>query len=172
MWRMLLQIGCWVACLSTLLHSVAWAEWTVKRLNNQTGNLERCVLESNTAPVNDGYQETQVSMIVSADTVIVKTKVPLDDSFDDIGLQVEKNAFIKMDKIVEERSALFASSYTKILEQLKKGPVPVKKGQQSPSPTVKVQLRFWPTWPVTGTHAVEFSLDGFSKAYTDMAACK
>lgn len=172
-WRStLLQIGCWVALLVALWHSAAWAEWTVKRLYNQVDNLERCVLESHSVPVSDGYQETQASIRVSADAILVKTKAPLDDGFADIGLQVGKNDFIKMDKIVEERSALFASSYTKILEQWKKGPAPVKKGQQSPIPTVKVQLRFWPTWPATGTHAVEFSLDGFSKAYTDMAACK
>lgn len=170
--RTLLQIGCWVACLVTLLPIVAWAEWTVKRLHSQTGTLERCVLESNTVPVNDGYQETQVSMIVSTDTIIVKAKAPLDGSFGDIGLQVEKNDFIKMDKIVEERSALFAVSYTKILEQLKKASVSVKTGQKSASPAVKVPLRFWPTWPATGTHAVEFRLEGFSKAYTDMVACK
>ncbi len=74
--RTLLQSGCWLACLVTLLHSVAWAEWTVKRLYSQTGTLERCMLESNTAFVSDGYQETQVSMMVSADTITVKTKAP------------------------------------------------------------------------------------------------
>ena len=170
--KALLQVGCWVALLVMLLDSAAWAAWTVKRLYNQMGNLDRCVLESNAASVRDGYQETQASMIISVDAIMVKTKAPLDDSFGDIGLQVEKNDFIKMDKIVEERSALFASSYTKILAQLKKEPAPVKKGQKPPIPTVKVQLRFWPTWPATGTHAVEFSLEGFSKAYAEMGACQ
>jgi hypothetical protein len=165
-----LQAGYWGTVLVTLLHSAAWAEWTVKRVYNQMGALERCVLESNTAPVNDGYQETQASLIVGSDSILVKTKAPLDDSFGDIGLQVEKNDFVKMDKIVEEQSALFTTSYTKILGQLKKAPV--KKGQKPLSATVKVQLRFWPTWPVTGTHAVEFRLEGFSKAYAEMAACK
>ena len=68
------------------------------------------MLESNTAPVNDGYQETQASLIVSTDSILVKTKAPLDDSFGDIGLQIEKNDFIKMDQIVEEQSALFTTS--------------------------------------------------------------
>jgi hypothetical protein len=139
---------------------------------NQLGNFERCVLESHTVPVSDGYQETQASLIVSADAILVKTKAPLDDSFGDIGLQVEKNDFIKIDKVVEESSALFTTSYKKILGQLQKEPVPVKKGQKPASATVKVKLRFWPTWPVTGTHAVEFSLEGFSKAYAEMVACK
>jgi len=155
-----------------LLHSPAWAEWTVKRVYNQIGNFERCVLESHIAPVSDGYQETQVTFVVNTDAILVKTKAPLDTSFGDIGLQVEKNDFIKMDKVIEESSALFTTSYTKILGQLKKEPTPVKKSQKPVSATVKVQLRFWPTWPVTGTHAVEFRLEGFSKAYAEMAACK
>ena len=140
-----LQAGYWGTVLVTLLHSAAWAEWTVKRVYNQMGALERCVLESNTAPVNDGYQETQASLIVGSDSILVKTKAPLDDSFGDIGLQVDKYDFIKMDKIVEEQSALFTTNYTKILGQLKKELAPVKKGQKPPSATVKVQLRFWPT---------------------------
>ena len=69
--------------------------------------------------------------MVSPDTIVVKTKAPLDDSFADIGLQVDKNDFIKMDNVVEERSALFASSYAKILEQFKKGSAPVKKGRKA-----------------------------------------
>lgn len=167
-----MQTGCWGMCFVTLLHSPAWAIWTVKRVYNQTGNLERCVVESHTAPVSDGYQETQATLIVHTDTILVKTKAPLDDSFGDIGLQVEKHDFIKMDKVVAESSALFATSYKQILGQWQKEPVPVKKSRKPASTTVKVQLRFWPTWPVTGTHTVEFSLEGFSKAYAEMVTCK
>ena len=159
-------------CLVTLLHSPAWAAWTVKRVYNQTGSFERCVVESPTAPVSDGYQETQVTLIVHTDAILVKTKAPLDDSFGDIGLQVEKHDLIKMDQVVEESSALFTTSYKQILGQLQQEPVPVKKGRKPASTTVRVQLRFWPTWPVTGTHAVEFSLEGFSKAYVEMVTCK
>jgi hypothetical protein len=130
------------------------------------------VLVSNTLPVQDGYQETQAYMVVSTDAIIVKTRVPLDDGFNDIGLQVDKNPFITMDRVLEERSALFASSYAKIIEQFKKGPAPARKGQSPPIPKVRVQLRFWPTWPVTGTHDVEFNLEGFSKAYAEMVACQ
>ena len=32
----------------------------------------------------------------------------------------------------------------------------------------RVQLRFWPTWPETGTHSVEVSLIGFTKAWEEM----
>jgi len=35
-----------------------------------------------------------------------------------------------------------------------------------------VQLRFWPTWPETGTHSVSFSLMGFTKAHGEAAKCE
>lgn len=159
--------------LLALLSQPAWAEWTVKRLYNPMGNVERCVVESHVVPVSDGYQETEVSLVVSANTIVIKSKAPLDDSFGDIGLQVAKNDFIKMDKVIDERSALFAASYAKILAQFKQGgAAPVKKGQPPQAPQVRIQLRFWPTWPATGTHDVEFDLEGFSKAYANMVACK
>lgn len=167
----LIRLGWLAGLLVTLLSSAAWADWTVKREQNQAGQLERCVLISDMLSVHDGYQDTQVYLMVSPDAIVVKTKAPLDDGFADIGLQVDKNDFIKMDNVVAERSALFASSYAKILEQFKKGSAPVKKGQKPPLSKVRVQLRFWPTWPATGTHDVEFGLADFSKAYADMVAC-
>ena len=33
---------------------------------------------------------------------------------------------------------------------------------------LRVQLRFWPEWPATGTHAATFSLIGFTKAYAEL----
>lgn len=167
----MIALGCLAGLCVALLHGSVWAEWTVKREQKQAGQPERCVLVSDVLSVQDGYQQTQVYMMVSADAIVVKTKSPLDDSFGDIGLQVDKHDFIPLDKIVDERSALFASSYAKILEQITKGSAPVKKGQKPPLSKVRVQLRFWPTWPATGTHDVEFSLANFSKAYAEMVAC-
>ncbi|MGE3539139.1 MAG: hypothetical protein AB7N91_17130 [Candidatus Tectimicrobiota bacterium] len=159
--------------LLLILGSVpARAEWLSKRLSGPPGTPARCIVESTPLPIYDGYQETQIAIVVSAEHVLVKSKAPLDDSFGDLGLQVDKFEFIKADRVLEERSALFASSYTKLLEQFKKGPGAVKKGQKPGASSLRVQLRFWPTWPATGAHATEFLLDGFSKAHTEMLACQ
>jgi len=157
--------------LGVVLAERAWAAWTVKRMYTTGGSVERCVVETEPVLVNDGYQETQATLLVSVDAVTVKTRAPLDDSFADLGLQVDGQEFIKIDKVVDERSAVFATSYTKILEQFKKASVPGKRGQKPAASKVKLQLRFWPTWPATGTHEAFWSLEGFSKAYTEMAAC-
>jgi hypothetical protein len=95
-------------------------------------------------------------LVVTPNAILVHTESPLDVSFSDIGLQVDKNAFFGLDSVYERKSARFSKAYQELVHQFKKGR------------TVRVDLRFWPTWPVTGTHAADFSLAGFTKAYDDM----
>jgi hypothetical protein len=142
-----------------LCHRAADAAWTVQRNADIAEGKANCHLQSDTKPVNDGYQETRATLLVQQDAVLVQTAAPLDASFADIGIQVDKQGFIPMDTVSERKTALFTSDYATLIEQFKKGY------------TVRVQLRFWPTWPVTGTHNVTFSLIGFTKAYTEMLAC-
>jgi hypothetical protein len=151
-----------VVCISMFLllcHRAADAAWTVQRHAGTVEGKAACHLQSDTKPVNDGYQETRATLLVQQDAVRVQTAAPLDTSFADIGIQVDKQAFIPMDTVSERKTALFTSNYATLVEQFKKGY------------TVRVQLRFWPTWPVTGTHDVTFSLVGFTKAYMEMLAC-
>jgi hypothetical protein len=139
-----------------LLGGVAGAAWTVQRLAEAAGG---CYLQSDTKAVSDGYQDTHATMLVQHEAVLVQTAAPLDVSFADIGMQVDKQALIPMDTLSERKTARFTTSYTTLIEQFKRGY------------SVRVQLRFWPTWPATGPHEVTFSLLGFTKAYTDMQAC-
>lgn len=110
--------------------------------------------------VFDGYQKTAVYIVVDGASVAVKSASVLDPGFSDIGMQVDKKAFIAVDKITQDKTALFDSNYAVIIEQFK------------PGLEVRVQLRFWPTWPATGTHSASFSLIGFTKAFTEMSECK
>lgn len=110
--------------------------------------------------VFDGYQHTAVYIVVDGASVAVKSASVLDPGFSDIGMQVDKKAFVVVDKITQDKTALFDSNYGVIIEQFK------------PGLEVTVQLRFWPTWPATGTHSARFSLIGFTKAFTEMSKCK
>jgi hypothetical protein len=151
-----------IVCIGMFLllwHRTADAAWTVQRHAGTVEGKANCHLQSDTKPVNDGYQETHATLLVRQDAVLVQTAAPLDTSFSDIGMQVDKQAFRPMDTVSERKTALFTSDYAMLIEQFKKGH------------TVRVQLRFWPTWPVTGTHDVTFSLIGFTKAYTEMLVC-
>jgi hypothetical protein len=125
--------------------------------------------------------------------IIVQAKAPLDASFSDIGLQVGNGEFILTDRIFEDRAVLFVSNYAKIIEQFKKwdrkpkenpdvskrgvkrtkkGTHKIQENEQTEDATVRLQLRFWPAWPVTGTHSVALRLEGFNQAYEEMLACQ
>lgn len=142
-----------------LAGGVAQAKWTVKRTVGTHIEQPHCSLESDVVTAFDGYQDTHVRLIVRSDVVFIHTDAPLDTSFGDIGLQVDTQAFLLMDNVSARKTAVFTSQYARLIEQFKQGL------------NARLQLRFWPTWPATGTHAVTVSLIGFSKAFATMQAC-
>ena len=133
--------------------SAVAAEWTLK-----SGT--RCVLESAPASLSDGYQTTTARVSVDAKTVSVSSPSVLDPGFKDIGIEVDEQPMIPMDRLADPRTAVFESRYDALVEQFKKGL------------RARVQLRFWPTWPATGTHDATVSLIGFTKGYAGLAECK
>ena len=150
------SIGC--AMLLIAATGVLAAEWQVGQLSS--GNKNFCVITSAKKSVNDGYQEVSAQIIVDSNTVIVKTDSELDPSFSDIGMRIGNRDLIPVGSVKQKKEADFESHYAKIVQLFKEGR------------EVTVQLRFWPTWPVTGVHSVSFSLIGFIKAYDEAAKCK
>jgi hypothetical protein len=147
-----------VALASVLLVSsplVAGAEWTVTPAPGSG-----CILESSPEALSDGYQTTTARLRVDGKAVSVSSKSVFDGGFNDIGVVVDEGAMVPMDRLADPRTAVFESRYGTLVEQFKRG---VK---------ARVQLRFWPTWPATGTHAAVFSLIGFTRAYARMEECK
>lgn len=150
-----------ILLISALLGSgSAAANWVVKPVQAALGQASKCILESEKKEIFDGYQKTAIYIVVDGASVAVKSASLLDPGFSDIGMKVDKDAFIATDKVIQDKTASFDSNYAIIVEEFKRG---LK---------VNVQLRFWPTWPVTGTHSATLSLIGFTKAFTEMSDCK
>jgi hypothetical protein len=147
------------AATALLLANVASASWTAKRVFDPIKDETRCMLESNTKTINDGYQDTQILLRLDKRALQVVTRSNIDASKGDIGVQVDKHEFIKMDRIYLEQSVIFESEIADIIKQFKEGL------------RAKFTLRFWPTYPDTGQHAVTFSLLGFTKAYGELPDC-
>ena len=63
------------------------------------------------------------------------------------------------DEVVDERTAVFSTRYGELIEDFRRGL------------RARAQLRFWPTWPKTGTHAVTFGLIGFTRAHEQLPGC-
>lgn len=135
-------------------------EWSVKSMPRTDGPGTRCVVESVRQTLPDGYQDTTAYVTVDARTVRVTTGSTLDPSFSDAGLVVDQEPLIPVDRLTGMKTALFEAQYGHLVELFKAGS------------RLRVQLRFWPEWPATGTHSATFSLIGFTKAYGELAGCR
>jgi len=131
------------------------AEWTVKPVD--AGG---CVLESSPESLSDGYQTTTALIRIDGKTVSVSSPSAFDTGFNDIRIVVDEEELIPMDRLADARTVVFESRYSTLVEQFKRGL------------RAKVQLRFWPTWPETGTHTATFSLIGFTRTHAQLRECK
>lgn len=135
-------------------------EWSVKTVPRPDGPGTRCVLESTRQSLSDGYQDTTAYVTVDSGSVTVTSGSNLDGSLADIGLVIDQEPLVLMDRLVGTKTALFAAKHGRLVELFKAGN------------RLRVQLRFWPEWPTTGTHSATFSLIGFTKAYGELGGCR
>jgi len=92
----------------------------------------------------------------------VVSESTFDDSKGDLRIQVDKQDAIKADGLDGPKTVVFkgASAGTLI-------------GQFKAGLKADVSMRFWPTWPETGTHSLVVSLIGFTRAWDEMqASCR
>lgn len=145
-------------CLAGGLASAAAENWEVSPAPR--GGKKTCLVVSSEQAVNDGYQLVKARVIVDGSTIVIRSDSVLDPGFADIGLAVARHPFIPADRVRDRKQAVFEKQYAEIVQLFKDGR------------DVRVQLRFWPTWPATGTHSVTFSLMGFTKAYGEAVKCE
>lgn len=149
-----------VLALLALGRPAAADEWSVKTVPRPDGPGSRCVVESPREALPDGYQTTTAYITVDSRSVAVTSGSNLDPGFSDIGVAVDQEPLVPMDRLAGRKTALFDSRYGRLVELFKTGS------------RLRVQLRFWPEWPATGAHSVTFSLSGFTKAYGELAGCR
>ncbi|HVP61504.1 MAG TPA: hypothetical protein VMT11_13140 [Myxococcaceae bacterium] len=121
-----------------------------------------CRLDSDKASLSDGYQTSSVQVRVTSTEIRVVSESTFDDSKHDLAIKVDKNEPVKADGLDGAKAVVFKGPGAgTLITQFKAG----LKAQ--------VTLRFWPTWPETGTHPVVVSLIGFTKAWDEMqASCR
>jgi hypothetical protein len=153
----------WAAILALVAlegPAAAAEEWSVKTVPRTDGPGNRCVMESTRQSLPDGYQDTTAYVTVDGRSVAVTSGSNLDGSMSDIGLAVDEEPLVPMDRLDGKKTVRFDSRYGRLIELFKAGT------------RLRVQLRFWPEWPATGTHSATFSLIGFTKAYGELAGCR
>jgi hypothetical protein len=149
-----------VLALVVLGGSASAEEWSVKSVPRTDGPGTRCVVQSVRQTLPDGYQDTTAYITADGRSVSVTTGSNLDPSFSDVGLVVDQEPLVPIDRLEGRKTAVFDSRYARVIELFKAGA------------RLRVQLRFWPEWPATGTHSATFSLIGFTKAYGELAGCR
>ncbi|HUM10404.1 MAG TPA: hypothetical protein VLT82_05585 [Myxococcaceae bacterium] len=150
----------WIPALSFGLVGAAPAEkdaWTLTKV--QGGG---CRLDSEKASLSDGYQTVSAQVRVTPTEIRVVSESTFDDSKGDLAIQVDKKEPVKASGLDGAKAVVF------------KGPgVDALIAQFKAGLKAQVTLRFWPTWPETGTHAVVLSLLGFTKGWDEMqASCR
>ncbi len=149
-----------LASVLALASEVAIADWAAKRAFDPIKNESRCVAESTRQTLYDGYNDTEVWLQVDRQSLMVRTRSNIDDSKKDIGVAVDKQEFIPMDKIYLDQSVVFDKDIGTIVQQFRRGLKAI------------FTLRFWPTHPDTGAKTIGFSLIGFTKAYAEFEGCQ
>jgi hypothetical protein len=153
-------VGAAVLVLVALAGPVAAEDWSVKSVPRADGSGTHCVVQSDRESLPDGYQTTTAWITVDDRSVAVTSGSNLDPGSSDIGIAVDQEPLVPMDRMEGRKTALFDSKYGRLIELFKAGG------------NLRAQLRFWPEWPATGTHSATFSLSGFTRAYGELAGCR
>ena len=150
----------WIPALSVGLLGAAPPEKDAWKLTKVEGG--GCRLDADKGSLSDGYQKTSAQVFVTPTEVRVVSESTFDDTKGDLHIQVDKNESVKADGLDGAKAVVFkGAAATSLINQFKAG---LK---------ADVTLRFWPTWPETGTHSLVVSLIGFTKAWDEMqASCR
>lgn len=135
------------------------SNWLVEEGLDPVSRKPMCLLTSAEKVVADGQGETPVKIMFNGNTFLIYTKSNIDLSYPGVGLQVDKQGRLEFTKTFKETHVLIEENVEEITTLF-------VKGLQA-----KVYLGFWPTWPVSDTKEVAFSLVGFTDAYTQFRRC-
>jgi len=92
--------------------------------------------------------------------VAVTSGSNLDPGVSDIGLVIDQEPLVPMDRLAGPKTAHCDSKHARPVELFKAGA------------RLRVQFRFWPEWPAPKTHSATFSLSGFTRADGELAGCR
>lgn len=136
---------------------LTYASWTAAIQPDPITRQPRCLLSTEPVLTSAGHDDTTpVTLVFNGAGLLVITQSDLDSSFADLQLTVDKNPPIRSANINRKMQLIFDQNLPELIRQL-------REGHQA-----TLQLRFWPTWPVTQIFPVTFSLAGFRKAHDAM----
>ena len=134
--------------------------WSLDRRPGPIDRKAGCLLSSRSVNIPDGYERTDVQLLLTADILYVKTDSNIDLSYQETGIRFDDGTLLPFDNLATETTARIDKDISTLYERM------------TSSRTILVRLGFWPSWPVTKTQEAGFSMDGFDEALRALRLCE
>jgi hypothetical protein len=135
-------------------------QWVLDRRPNPVTKETQCILASEAVNIPDGYDRTNVQVLLTLDSIYVSADSNIDLSYPHTGIRVGAGSLRPFDKLAGATAAMVSGDDVSALY-----------AHMTSSPDMVVRLGFWPTWPVTETREASYSLEGFQTAVMALRAC-
>ena len=135
-------------------------QWVLDRRLNPVTKETQCILASESVNIQDGYDRTNVQVLLTLDSIYVSTDSNIDLSYPQTGIRIGTGTLRPFDKLAGQTAAMVSGDDVSALY-----------ASMTSSPDMVVRLGFWPTWPVTETREASYSLEGFHSAVMALRAC-
>jgi len=134
--------------------------WVLDRRPNPVTKETQCILASESVNIQDGYDRTNVQVLLTLDSIYVSTDSNIDLSYPQTGIRIGTGTLRPFDKLAGQTAAMVSGDDVSALY-----------ASMTSSPDMVVRLGFWPTWPVTETREASYSLEDFHTAVMALRAC-
>lgn len=133
--------------------------WTRQYYPSPVDGSALCAVVSTPVTVTNGNIETLVSVIVSKDSVFLRTDATFDTNAVDIGYRIDAGIPIIFDHYLNELTAVVDDGYKRLLSQLETGD------------TLSVSFAYLPQLSSAETHIMEFPLASIEQPLSELAEC-
>jgi len=135
-------------------------QWSLDRRLNPVTKKTQCILTSKAVNIPDGYETTDVQVLLTLDSIYVNADSHIDLKYPQTGIRIGEDALRPFDKLVKETTAIVSGNDVQTLY-----------ARMASSSDMVVSLGFWPTWPITETRSVSYALEDFRTAILALRAC-
>ncbi len=133
--------------------------WSLDRRPNPVTNRTECILSSRSNSIFDGYEQTNIQLLLTLESIYVKTGSNIDLGYPGTGMRVDNGTLRPFDGVTKTTNAEMSRNVKALYASME------------PGTNVVVRLGFWPTWPVTETREASFPLEGIAEAIRALQAC-
>ncbi len=133
--------------------------WMLQDYANPVDGSMLCAVVSAPVTVKNGTLETRVSVVISSDTVFLRTDATFDTSVPEIGYRIDAGIPIAFDHFLNELTAVVDDGYERLLSAISSGD------------TLRVAFAYLPQLSSAETHVIELSLDSMEQAMSELAQC-